>query len=250
MTAWYETAFDADYLRRYPHRDDAEAAADIAALTGWIRPSRDLGVLDLGCGGGRHLLALCRAGFTDLTGIDLSADLLERARTRLSEAGCEVAELLRADMRELPYSDRFATALSLFTSFGYFSDDAEDERVLRGVWRALKPRGVFLLDTLARQHTIDTLVEKEERRFDDRLDHIERRITDDGRRVEKTVRIRTGDAEERSITESVRMYEPDELEGAMKRAGFSAIQVAGALDGRAFRADSRRLVVVGCKETT
>ena len=153
-------------------------------------------------------------------------------------------------MRELPYSDRFATALSLFTSFGYFSDDAEDERVLRGVWRALKPRGVFLLDTLARQHTIDTLVEKEERRFADRLDHIERRITDDGRRVEKTVRIRKEGAEERSITESVRMYEPDELEGAMKRAGFSAIQVAGALDGRSFRADSRRLVVVGYKETT
>ena len=248
MTEWYRTAFDADYLRRYDHRDDAEAEADIAALVAWVQPPRDRGLLDLACGGGRHLLALHRGGFVDLTGVDLSSDLLREARRRLDDAGCEDVALLRSDMRDLPYVDRFATVLSLFTSFGYFDDERENERVLCAAWRALESDGLFVVDTLSRQHTIDTLVTSEERRLADRVERIERRISEDGRRVEKTVNISTGRGVERTVTESVRMYEAEDLAERFEAAGFSGIEVAGALDGRPFRCDSRRLVVAGRKE--
>ena len=112
---WYEESFGEDYLALYPHRNVAEARADIASIVALIDPPAGEPLLDLCCGAGRHLQALHEAGFTDLTGVDLSQHLLDVARRRLDAAGGSAIRLDRADMRELPYRDRFETILSLFT---------------------------------------------------------------------------------------------------------------------------------------
>src|SRR5262245_27604213 len=95
---WFSSWFDsAHYHQLYARRDDEEAAGLIDRLI-----ERDVlmpgsSVLDLGCGAGRHSKYLACRGF-DVTGIDLSAESLKRAR-----AG-EAANLrfLRQDMR-LPF---------------------------------------------------------------------------------------------------------------------------------------------------
>ena len=51
------------------------------------------------------------------------------------------------DMLSLPFEREFDAVYSFFTSFGYFGDD-ENEQVLAGIARALKPGGRFLLDIL------------------------------------------------------------------------------------------------------
>ena len=52
-------------------------------------------------------------------------------------------------MRALPFDAEFASVYSFFTSFGYYGDD-ENEQVLAGIARALKPGGRFLIEMLNR----------------------------------------------------------------------------------------------------
>ena len=244
---WYERSFGSDYLALYPHRDDTEAERDIASLVALIDPPANLPLLDLGCGAGRHLLALHRRGFSKMVGIDLSADLLDAARARLEEAGAENVELLQSDMREIPFCSRFATIISMFTSFGYFDSSDEDARMLAATFSALRPGGTFVLDTLGRRWTIDHLQPHEERTIGDlRLD-ITRSITPGGQRVEKKTRVFEPGRQERVYRESVRMYGPDELRGMLAAAAFDRVDLYGSLAGVPFNEASPRTVVVSRK---
>ena len=250
MTTWYEHTFGREYLSLYRHRDDAEAAEDVAHIVRLIRPPRHRPLLDLCCGAGRHLVAFRRAGYDHLTGLDLSEDLLAAARTRLHTEGMTDIRLIRADMRAIPGDGAYATIVSLFTSFGYFEDDAQDARVLHAVCRALRPGGTFLLDTLNRDAIVGSLVPSEERQLGTKLLRVRRRISSDGRRVEKLTRISQPGSPETVYRESVRMYTCDELRRMLSDAQFANVRCYGALDGRVYTPDAPRLVVSAARKET
>ena len=247
MSAWYEDTFGRDYLSLYPHRNDEEAARDISGLLKLIDPPRDESLLDLCCGAGRHLAALRRAGFTQLTGLDLSAHLLAEARARLDAESMQDIQLLKADMREIPGSECYGTIISLFTSFGYFADSCEDERVLTSAYRALSGNGTFVLDTLNRGHVLASLVPAEEKALGEMHISIRRHITDDGLRVEKETRVTQHGSPETTYRESVRMYERQEVDDMLERIGFVNARFFGSLQGEAFSDSSPRMVFVASK---
>ena len=56
--------------------------------------------------------------------------------------------------------------LNLFTSFGYFVEDRDNERVLAEIRRVLKPGGRFLIDFLNRPAVLRSLVPVSEREED------------------------------------------------------------------------------------
>jgi ubiquinone/menaquinone biosynthesis C-methylase UbiE len=245
---WYESAFGREYLELYSHRNEQEARADVRAILDLIQPLRAAPLLDLGCGSGRHLLALCREGFADVTGLDLSRELLDVARERLQRAGCDSARLVLSDMRDIPFENHFATILSLFTSFGYFPTEREDARVLASALRSLRPDGVLLIDTLSREWTTDRLVPRDETTSNGTRFSVTRAISVDGTRVEKEVRVLDAAGAQRTYRESVRMYTVEELADMLKRAGFSEARFYGSLDGAAYDRTSRRLIAVARKE--
>jgi len=247
VSAWYEDTFGRDYLSLYPHRDDEEATRDISGLLQLINPPRDESLLDLCCGAGRHLAALRRAGFTQLTGLDLSADLLAEARVRLDAESMQDIQLLKADMRAIPGSDCYGTIISLFTSFGYFEDSTEDERVLSSAYSALSNNGTFVLDTLNRSHVLASLIPAEEKALGEMHIRIRRCITGDGLRVEKETRVTQPGSPETMYRESVRMYEKQEIEGMLKGIGFVDVHFFGSLQGEAFSDSSPRMVFVASK---
>src|SRR5207244_6804372 len=92
-------------------------------------------VLDLACGRGRIAIPLARRGCR-VTGVDLSPRSLELARRDAASARVEL-ELLRRDMRELDAVESFDAVINLYSSFGYFAEQADDEQVLAAVARAL-----------------------------------------------------------------------------------------------------------------
>jgi len=236
VSEWFEQWFGEEYLQAYPHRDDEDAGR----LAAYLKREGVCGasgrVLDLACGAGRHVAALARDGAC-VVGLDLSRALLHAARRR------GAGRLVRGDMRRLPFrSGSFDAVLNLFTSFGYFASDAEHEVVLSEVARVLRPRGRFVLDFLNAPHVRKNLVARDVREMGETAVVQERRISEDGRFVVKTIRVlRDG----RTFTERVRLLERGELEGMLARQGIVVEGAAGDYDGVAYCPASPRLILLG-----
>ena len=215
MAEWFEEAFRADYLRVYPHRDDASATGEVGAWMGRLPGlARGRRVLDLACGAGRHLRAMRAAGIL-AAGCDLSEDLLAAAAAR--ESHC----LVRCDMRALPFrAATFDAVTCFFSSFGYFAGEADDAAGLLEASRILSPRGGLLLDLMDAETVRRDLVRRSEREAGGLRLVEERFLSADGMRVEKSVTLVEG-GRERRWKESVRLYAPGEVEGMASAAGFT-----------------------------
>lgn len=199
-------------------------------------------VLDVACGVGRHALELARRGYR-VTGLDISPTLLRIAESRARNAGIEV-EWVAADMRAIPSRDTFDAALNLFSSWGYFESDAEDERVLRSIAAALKPGGRFLLEVshqpwIARHfephgwHEAGGVVVLEQRSLDLMAGRLASEITvvyPDGRR--------------RTWPYDLRLYTAPEVTRMLEAAGFVVTAAFGGYDGAPLSLGSSRLIVV------
>jgi len=137
---WWSRYFDAHYLLEYePIFDLAEDRRDVARLIELLGLPTGARVLDVPCGQGRHAHLLAEAGF-DVDGLDLSAELLDRARRR---GVARTLRYTRGDMRGLParWTGRFAAVVNLFTSFGFFVHPSDDARVVAEWARVLEPGG-------------------------------------------------------------------------------------------------------------
>ena len=204
--------------------------------------------LDLGCGPGRHAIPLARRGFR-VTAVDLSAFHLARARQRAASAGVPV-EFVADDMRSFVRADAFDLALSLFTSFGYFEDPADDLRVLRNVRRSLRADGVLVMDVASKERMVRLLQPTVSQRTADGALLVQRHeIVEDGARVrnEWTV-VRDGRA--RTFEFRLRVYSGQELRALLGTAGFATVALYGGLDGRPYGLEAERLVAVARRERT
>lgn len=79
-------------------------------------------VLDLGCGFGRHSIALARRGLTVL-GVDPSDTMIAEAKRRASKSGVSV-DFRQLGAEAVDGERRFALAICLFTSFGQWNPAA------------------------------------------------------------------------------------------------------------------------------
>jgi SAM-dependent methyltransferase len=238
MARWTEQAFGPWYLRLYAHRDDAEARHAVATLGRWLPPGGRF--LDAACGPGRHLAALRAAG-REGVGLDQSWTLL-----RASDPGDLV--LVRGDMRRLPFTaGTFAGVLSMFTSFGYFEDQAAHRRLLAEFRRVTAPGGVLALDYLNADHVRAGLRPSSARRVGDH--HVEERRwireTADGERVVKEVTIRDGrDRVVERYREEVAMYDPPTVTTLLLASGWEESARFGDYLGAAWTPRSPRLFLV------
>jgi SAM-dependent methyltransferase len=232
---WWVEAFRADYLTVYPHRDLESARQEVAHLVEQGVRGR---VLDLCCGFGRHALALRKRG-ADVFGLDLSPDLLARAR-ELPDGELLHDRLVRADARAIPFaSGCFDALVNLFSSFGYFGDDG-DARVLSEIARVLRPGGLAVLDLMNPERIRDGIVPESRTERDGVVLNEHRRLEDGGRRVVKDVVLRLDGGAARSWRESVRLYDARELETLALHRGLALLGVQGDFDGSALRPQSPR----------
>lgn len=233
---WFESWFGAEYVALYPHRDESEAERVVELIEGTIGNAHVGHVLDLACGGGRHARALARKWWT--VGLDLSEVLLRLAHRETSEAA-----FVRGDMRVLPFRrGAFELVVNLFTSFGYFQEDASHLRVIEEVARVTSRGGTFVLDFLNTSQIRDTLVPYDERSIGGRIVEQRREISDDGRFVTKRICIR---GTEQRFTERVRLFEARELRSMMESAGFDVSARYGNYDASPLTEGSPRAILIG-----
>jgi ubiquinone/menaquinone biosynthesis C-methylase UbiE len=235
--AWYQESFGNDYLIVYKHRDLQGAYHEVKKMIDWLGLKQGAEVLDLCCGMGRHSMALAEFGY-DVTGVDLSEVLLNEA-VKL-DAGKQVS-WLRGDMREVPLDRQYDAVVNLFTSFGYFDEDEQNEKVLHEVHRLLKEGGRFIIDFLNPVYVQSNLVPQSERREEDLLIR-EARTIEDGC-VRKRIVISQKGTADRQYLEQVKLYDRTTFEAMLLKAGLHIDHVYGEYDGQAYDAEaSSRLI--------
>lgn len=102
--------------------------------------------LDVCCGTGAamvHLRPLCRER---VVGVDFSQGMLDEARRRVADApGHARVELVRGDALDLPFHEEF-DVVTCVGALGHILRQ-DEERFVRGIWRALRPGGRFVFAT-------------------------------------------------------------------------------------------------------
>ena len=124
--------------------------AGLADVDAYVEFAKRYGsaVLELGCGTGRILVPLVRAGL-EVTGVDRSMDMLALCRQKLAYEDEEVqsrARLVRADIRDLALSKRFDLVLAPCNLMCCFVESGDAMKVLHAARKHLKDSGVFILD--------------------------------------------------------------------------------------------------------
>jgi ubiquinone/menaquinone biosynthesis C-methylase UbiE len=218
-------------------------------------------VLELGCGSGRLLLPLARAGFA-VTGVDNSAGMLARARERVAGETTAVRTLItlvEGDMAELalPEAARFALAIVPYNTLLHLKPE-QVATMLRGVKRVLGENGRLFIDLINPVAMANTP--------DDQTLTLENCFTDPetGHTVLQLAANRLDEAEQtlhvtwiydatppgggpihRTIAQGVYHYlYPHQLELLLQEAGFRLLTLAGNYDSSPFNEESPRLLLV------
>lgn len=111
-------------------------------LRGRIRPG--MRVLDAGCGGGRNLAYLLKAGY-EVFGMDADA----RAIGAVRQLAASLAPNLPQDnfrqetIEAATFPDTMADVVLSSAVLHFARDDDQFERMLQGSWRLLRPGGLF-----------------------------------------------------------------------------------------------------------
>jgi len=104
-------------------------------------------ILDLGCGTGRTTFALYKRGYTKITGLDLSEEMLDVARKIRDKMKLEI-DFIQGNVLELPFSDnQFDNALFSFNGLMQIPKRTNRVKALKEIKRVLKPDGIFIFTT-------------------------------------------------------------------------------------------------------
>lgn len=153
---WFESWFDSPYYHfLYADRDHQEARDFIDKLVRNLSFPKGASLLDAACGRGRHAKHLNQLGY-DVTGIDLSKQSIDYAKKYENQT----LNFHQHDMRK-SLNKSFDGVLNLFTSFGYFEDDDDNQQVLRAFRSHLRPGGVGVIDFLNTPWVAKNLVHAE-----------------------------------------------------------------------------------------
>jgi len=252
---WFHGAFKEDYLDVYLHRDSAEAKTAASFLADVLELNPGLHhLLDLCCGGGRHLLPLS-AHVRSIIGLDLSEELLQYAggnKTIPSPGHRSLGTkpgLVRGNMLNLPFAnDSFDRLVNLFTSFGYFHGEAANQATLAEMARVLRPDGRLVLDHINLEIMLHSLQDNSERELPDGRRILETRCWDTRtRRINKRIELSGKNIATRSWTESVRVYSIEEIEDMINKVSMQAIEYYGDYDGSAWNQNSSRMILIAVK---
>jgi SAM-dependent methyltransferase len=109
--------------------------------------ARTLGgpILEVACGTGRMALRLAAQGY-DVTGVDITPEMVALARQKASERGLFV-EWIVADARDFHLSKRFPFIFMVGNAFQFFLTREDQEGLLASVREHLPPEGCFLFET-------------------------------------------------------------------------------------------------------
>lgn len=208
-------------------------------------PARVHSVLDLACGPGRHVIPLARMGL-DVTGVDSSAFLLDRAASLIDEENLS-ATLVHSDILDYNPSKKFDLITNLFTSFGYYEEVEDNLAVLKCAHDWLKPSGYLLIDIFGKENVLSNMQPVHLTEYDNGDIRIERPLLEQEMQVYSNEWILIRDNQAYRKTYQHYVYTASELRGLLNQAGFSSVSIYGGFDAEVYDMESERLVALASK---
>ena len=236
MKQWYEQLFE-NYSEKY---DDESFTKGTVGECDFIEKEIDhiksKRILDIGCGTGRHSIALAKRGYA-VTGIDLSNSLLARAKEKAVEEGQEV-NFQMADARNLNFNQEFDLVIMICEgAFPLMETDEMNFQILQNAAKSLKSKGKLIFTTLNGLfpifHSVKEFVNSgsekgvsSENTFDLMTfrDHSMYETEDDS-------------GNKLSLKCNERYYVPPEINWLLKSLGFKKVDIFGAKLGKFSRSD-------------
>ncbi|MBC6417390.1 MAG: class I SAM-dependent methyltransferase [Prochloron sp. SP5CPC1] len=243
----YEKLFDPDhYFHFYAHRlNEEQTQTEIKFLINTLSLDQGHHILDLACGWGRHANRLAQQSYK-VMGIDRTSGFLARAKKEAEQLNVSV-NYRHGDMRGIDFQADFDRVLCLFTAFGYF-DDEDNQQVLSNISRALKPEGLLCFDIPHR----DVQVQKQKPYM---VTHVGQDMMIDqmqfdslsGRRYYRRTLIRDGKRQD--ISFFVRLYNVQEISILLTQAGLTLKQIYANWDSSEFTSESERMILIAQKRS-
>lgn len=119
-------------------------------------------ILDFGCGYGRTLFTLYKAGYTDATGIDISENMIGRGKSIHP-----YLNLFPYSGEKIPFEDGTFDALVGLAVFTCIPFDTNQQKIMQEISRVLKPGGILYLNDflLSKDKRIITRYKKFEQKY-------------------------------------------------------------------------------------
>lgn len=248
MSSYENLAFSYDRLT-----DDVEYEAVLGYLETLLREKGKApkSVLDLACGTGSLSILLAEKGYHVL-GVDLSEDMLAMAYEKAMDMGESRPYFIQQSMQELELPYAVDCVVCCLDSLNYLTEPEDCRETIRRVYDVLTPGGIFLFDV----NTPEKLRAMDGQVFLDEDDDVycvwrgayyeEERLCAYGMDIFQ----REGDVWHRSEEEHLEYaYEPEELMGYLRDAGFTNITVYGDRSLQKPGEGEQRIYFAACKES-
>ncbi|MDV6236890.1 class I SAM-dependent methyltransferase [Leptospira ellisii] len=129
----------------YKDKDYALEVSYVDTLVKTYKPDSK-SILELGCGTGKHALLLTQKGY-EITGVDVSSQMLAEAERRKAETGFKnFPKFAEGDVRTVRIPDRFDVILSLFHVMSYQTSNIDILNAFETASLHCKNGGIFIFD--------------------------------------------------------------------------------------------------------
>ncbi|HRK26050.1 MAG TPA: methyltransferase domain-containing protein [Chitinophagales bacterium] len=235
---WYETLFE-NYAQQYDKEGFAQGTiGECNFLETELDFNKALKILDIGCGTGRHSIEMTKRGY-NITGIDLSASMLKRAKEKAKQNGVKV-DFWQHDARNLPFVKEFDVAIMLCEGgFPLMETDEMNYQILENASQALKHNAKFIFTTLNGLfplfHSLNNFYTAEVK--DGNASYNSQTFNLMTFRDYNITTVVDDNGVKKELECSERYYLPCEINWLLKTLGFTTIDICGAKLGAFSRQD-------------
>ena len=218
--SWFANWFDSPYYHTlYKNRDEKEAQVFIDNLIDYLQIPKGSKLIDIACGKGRHAKYFNKKGM-DVVGVDLSQNSINTAKKDENKN----LQFSVHDMRENYQENAFDVVTNLFTSFGYFENNKDEQKAINAMANNLKKEGILIIDFMNAKKVIANLVLNEQKTINNIQFDITRQVKDGF--ILKDIRITDG-KEEQQFQEKVKAITLADYSEFITNAGLKIIDIFG-----------------------
>ena len=239
--SWFANWFDSSYYHiLYKNRDEKEAELFIENLIMKLQIKKGSKLIDIACGKGRHATYFNSLGL-DVVGVDLSPNSIAAATKNENVT----LQFVVHDMREVYQKNNFDIATNLFTSFGYFEKEEDEQKAINAMKKNLKSEGLLIFDFMNVKKVISNLVLKEQKVIDKITFNIKRKL--ENGHIIKDIEI-IDKTKKQYFQEKVKVLTLTDFSQLISKAGLKIIDIFGNYKLEDFNAISSDRLILICKK--